>query len=351
MIAYGHPGPRSLCEEDAIVEFETEPPEVRDSDILVRVAFVGMNALDAKLRATGKATEDHPRVLGFEGAGRIYAVGSAVKGFAPGDRVAWLGQIDRPGATAEYTCVDHRLAALVPASVALEDAAALPIAFITAHGLLVNQMRLTGDNCGVLLIVNGAGSVGSAAIQIARKMTGMTVIATASRDETRDWCISLGAHHVISHRDSIKGALTGAGFRSVAAIASLSNTEANFSDLIKCLAPYGTIGIIDQPSTINAALLRPKAQRLVFEGAFIPALMQPDAMAAQGAVLGKVLKWMSDGTFRSIRHTPAETISTTSLKHAHRILQAKSGLGKTVLRLPKPPCAQNGSSADSGKKI
>lgn len=203
MIAFGHPGPRALCEDDAIVKFETEVPEMRETDVLVRVAYVGLNALDAKLRATAKATADQPRILGFEGVGQIEKVGSSVQDFAPGDRVAWLGQIDRPGATAEFTCVDHRLAALVPVSVASRDAAAMPMAYVTAYGLLINQMGLGQDQRGVLVIVNGAGGVGSAAIQIARQMTGMTVVATASRDETREWCRSLGAHEVISHRGNI----------------------------------------------------------------------------------------------------------------------------------------------------
>jgi NADPH2:quinone reductase len=333
MIAYGHPGPRALCEDDAIVRFETHRPEVRGTDILVRVAYVGMNALDAKLRATGKATADQPRILGFEGAGRIEAIGPATQGFSIGDRVAWLGQIDRPGAMAEYACVDYRLAALVPQVVSLQDAAAMPMAFVTAYGLLVNQMGLTPDHRGVLLIVNGAGGVGSAALQIARLMTGMTVIATASRDQTRDWCLALGAHSVISHRGNLCDTLRDAGYRHVAAIASLTNTQTNFPDLVKCLGPHGVIGIIDQPSSLNAALLRPKAQRLVFEGAFVPGLMQPEEMPGQGAVLARMLAAMSEGTLRSIRCTDPLPISVENLRHVHRRSEAGSNIGKTVLEV------------------
>lgn len=331
MIAYGHPGPRALCEVDAIVQFETDLPEVRETDVRVRVAYVGMNALDAKLRATGKATPDQPRILGFEGAGWVDAIGSAVRGFSPGDRVAWLGQIDRPGATAEFTCVDSRLTALVPKSVALQDAAAMPMAYVTAYGLLVNQMGLTHDHSGVLVIVNGAGGVGSAAIQIARQMTRMTVIATAGREATRDWTRSMGAHEIVSHHGNIYDNLKGVGYRQVAAIASLTNTQINFPDLIRCLAPHGIIGIIDQPTSLNVALLRPKAQRLVFEGAFVPALMQPDAMPAQGAVLKKMLEWMSDCTLRSIRYTDANYVSPETLRKAHLILESHSSIGKVVL--------------------
>jgi len=335
MIAFGHSGPRALCEDNAIVEFETDVPAVRETDLLVRVSYVGMNALDAKLRATAKATTDQPRILGFEGVGQIETVGSSVRDFAPGDRVAWLGQIDRPGATAEFTCVDHRLAALVPDSVASQDAAAMPMAYVTAYGLLINQMGLGQDQRGVLVIVNGAGGVGSAAIQIARQMTGMTVIATASRDETREWCRSLGAHEVISHRGNIADNLKNAGYRSVTAIASLTNTQTNFPDLLKRLVPNGTLGIIDQPASINAALLRPKAQRLAFEGAFVPSLMQPEAMRGQSAALEKMLGWMSDGTFQSIRYSAVDNISTGVLKEAHRKLEAQSGVGKTVLKVSR----------------
>jgi NADPH2:quinone reductase len=333
MIAYGHPGPRALSDVDAIVRFDAPPPEIGEADILVRVSYVGLNSLDAKLRATAKATADRPRILGFEGAGRIEAIGRAVSGFAVGDRVAWLGQIDRQGATAELASVDYRLAAQVPPCLSLEDAAATPMAFITAYGLLAKQMGLSRDQEGELLIVNGAGGVGSAAIQLARKLTAMTVVATASRTETRDWCRALGAHDVVSHSGDIAVNLKDAGYHVVAAIASLTNTQDNFTGLLKRLAPHGIIGVIDQPTLINAALLRPKAQRLAFEGAFVPSLMQPGAMPGQAAVLKMVLDWMSDGTLQSIRHGEITDISCDNLLQAHQKLEARLSIGKSVLRV------------------
>lgn len=333
MIAYGHPGPRDLSQDYAILRFETSCPEIGELDILLRVGFVGMTPIDAKLRNTGKATPEAPRILGFEGSGWVEAVGTAVRGFVPGDRVAWLGQVDRPGATADFTVVDHRLVSHVPKGLLLEDAAAVPMSFITAHGLLVDRMGLGTSNDGALLIVNGAGGVGSAAIQIARQVTGMQVIATAGRPDSREWCLAMGAHAVIDRRDGISNGLRAIGYKEVAAIASLTNTEANFPDLIRSLTPHGTLGIIDQPTILDAAGLRAKALRLTFEGAFVPALMKPTALSRQFMTLAHSLRQISEGGFLSILHGQPKDISCLNLVEMHRRLEAGTNIGKCVVKV------------------
>lgn len=333
MIAYGHPGPRQLTFDDAIVRFETNRPELGESDILLRVGFVGMNPIDAKLRSKGKATHERPRILGFEGSGWVEEVGTAVRGFVRGDRVAWLGQVDRPGSTADFTVVDYRLAAHVPEALSLEDAATVPMSFITARGLLLDRMGLCPEAEGTLLIVNGAGGVGSAAIQIARQMTEMHVIATASRPESRAWCFAMGAHSVVDHRDGILNGLRQGGHKVVNAIASLTNTQENFPDLTRVLSPHGTLGIIDQPTTLDMTGLRAKAHRLAFEGAFVPALMKPAAMDRQSMILAQSLSLTSEGYFKSIRNGAVTEMSCQNLIEAHKKLESGTNIGKQVIKI------------------
>lgn len=332
MIAYGHPGPRELNQDDAILRFETDRPEIGEFDILLCVGFVGMNPIDAKLRSKGKATTEAPRILGFEGSGWVEATGTAVRGFVPGDRVAWLGQVDRPGATAEFTVVDHRLVAHVPETLSLEDAAAVPMTFVTAHGLLLDRMGLSSVDDGALLIVNGGGGVGSAAIQVARKMTRMQVIATASRAASRDWCLAMGAHAVIDHRQSISDGLQAIGYKEVEAIASLTNTEENFPGLISILAPHGTLGIIDQPTTLDMTGLKARAHTLAFEGAFVPALMKPTALVRQFMILTQSLQLVSEGDFLSTRNGLVTDVSCQTLIEAHKNLEAGTNIGKQVMK-------------------
>ncbi len=333
MFALGHPGPRKITDENAFVEFEAPRPTPDDEDVLVKVAYSGINPIDAKLRGIGNSNSSNPRILGFEGSGWVEDVGSHAGDLRPGDRVAWLGQVDRAGSNAEFTLVNKHLVKTVPENVSLEDAAAVPLSFLTAFGLLFGQMGISEGQEGTLLIINGAGSVGSAAIQLALLHTKMTVIATASRPETVDWCRAMGAHKVISHRENLVEGLRAAGHKSVDAVASLSNTQANFSDILKCLAPHGTVGVIDEPDTLETKRLRVKAHRLAYEGVFVTALMQPDSLPRQGADLERILRWMSEGKLRSIRNTGSYHASCESLFQIHRILEAQKSIGKIVMRI------------------
>ena len=334
MFALGHPGPRKTTEKDVFVEFEAPRPTPDDTDVLIKVAYSGINPIDAKLRGISTSNSSDPRILGFEGSGWVEDVGSRDGDLRPGDRVAWLGQVDRAGSNAEFTLVNKNLVKAVPENISLEDAAAVPLSFLTAFGLLFGQMGISEGQEGTLLIINGAGSVGSAAIQLALLQTKMTVIATASRSETVDWCRAMGAHQVISHRENLVEGLRAAGHKSVDAVASLSNTQANFSDILKCLAPHGTVGVIDEPDSLNTKRLRVKAHRLAYEGVFVTALMQPDSLSRQGADLERILGWMAEGKLRSIRNTVSYQASCESLLQIHRILEAQKSIGKIVMKIP-----------------
>lgn len=339
MTAIGHPGPRPLSAADALVAMQIPVPAPGPRDLLVRVRAAAANPIDAKLRAGGKASADHPRILGFEAAGEVVAVGSGVRHFEVGDLVFHPGQIDRPGTFADFTRVDERIAGPMPKSLGFEDAAALPLTGLTAFELLFEQMGIAegtdsrkGPDSQVLLIINGAGGVGSIAIQLVRALTGMTVVATASRPESEAWCRAMGAHHVISHHQPLSQGLAALGLDAVDYVASLSNTADNMAEIIRCLRPFGMLGMIDQPATLDAMPLRTKAQRLAFEGVFVRALMKTPDMGRQGDILRRLSAMVDAGQLKTTRHDPPLPLDLDGVREGQMRMEAGTAIGKIVHR-------------------
>ncbi len=331
MKAIGHPGPRRIDAADALVLFETSVPEPGPRDILVKLRSVSVNSIDAKLRASGKASLEAPRILGFDGAGIVAAVGSDVTLFKPGDAVAFMGQVDRPGTFAEYSLVDERLAATKPPSIRFEDAAALPLVALTAYELLFERMGIREGEDGHLLIVNGAGGVGSIAIQLARQLTGLKVIATASRPETSAWCRELGAHEVISHqRAPLADELRGIGIAAVDYVASLSGTPERLPDIAACLRPFGTVGVTDQAPALDVMPLRAKSQSLAFEGVFVRSHIRTPDRHLQHEILERIMRLQESGRLHSLRRNAAPRLTTASAIEAHRVLESGRAIGKSA---------------------
>ncbi len=216
-IAFSEPGP--IDRPDALIDVELPMPEPGPHDLRVRVSAVSVNPVDTKVRKNRQPQAGRPEVLGWDAVGTVDAVGSEVQGFIPGDRVFYAGAIDRPGTNAQYHLVDARIVGHAPASLTDQEAAALPLTSITAWELLFERLGVTrggGQGQGqALLVVGGAGGVGSILIQLARQLTELTVIATASRPETKEWCRSLGAHHVIDHSQPLVPQLQEAGHAEV----------------------------------------------------------------------------------------------------------------------------------------
>jgi len=229
--------PQSLFD----VELPTPAPGGRD--LLVRVEAVSVNPVDTKLRAPKPHVEAQPKVLGYDAAGTVEAVGSAVAGFKPGDRVYYAGDVTRPGSNAQFQLVDAQLAAAMPRSLDFADAAALPLVAITAWELLFQRMPFDSEHGGEgqsLLVIGGAGGVGSIAIQLARR-AGFTVIATASRADSTDWCRAMGAQHVVNHRQPLAPQLAALGFATIDAALNLADTDAYWDELGALLAPQGHV--------------------------------------------------------------------------------------------------------------
>jgi len=324
-----------IDDPDSLVDVELPQPAPGGHDLRVRVEAVSVNPVDTKVRAPKSQVEAQPKVLGYDAAGVVDAVGAAVEGFRPGDRVYYAGDVTRAGSNAEFQLVDARLAAAMPRSLDFAAAAALPLVAITAWELLFQRMPFDSGQGGKgksLLVIGGAGGVGSIAIQLARR-AGFSVIATASRPETVDWCRAMGAQHVINHREPLVPQLAAPGFEQIDAALNLADTDRYWDDLGTLLAPQGHVGLIVEP---KGALrigdpYKAKCIGIHWEMMFARARFRTPDMAEQGRILARVAALVDAGELKSIQREALSPINAANLREAHRRLESGASIGKLVL--------------------
>ncbi len=333
-VAYLQPLP--IDHIDALLDADLPEPEPLAHDLRVRVAAVSVNPVDTKIRRGVKPAAGQPKVLGWDAVGVVDAVGDAVTLFKPGDRVWYAGDITRAGSNAELQCVDERLVGRAPATLSDAEAAALPLTSITAWELLFDRFGVTPDTRGTLLIVGAAGGVGSILIQLARQLTALTVVATASRAATQDWVRQLGAHQVIDHRQPLAAQvqrLVEAGqITPVTHVASLTQTDQHWDQLVELLAPQGKIGLIDDPaSPLDVMQLKRKSLSLHWELMFTRSLFHTADMQRQHDLLNRVADLVDAGRVRSTLAQHFGTINAANLRRAHAQIESGTTLGKIVL--------------------
>lgn len=320
---------------EAFADVQLPDPTPGPGDLLVRVHAVSVNPVDVKVRAPKDKVESSPRVLGWDAAGVVEAVGKDVKRFRPGDEVFYAGSIAKPGTNSELHVVDARIVGRKPRGLTFAQAAAMPLTSITAWELLFERLGVpqhkTGTRKDALLVVGGAGGVGSMAIQIASKLTDLTVIATASRPETVEWCKTLGAHHVVDHRQPLAEqvkALVPGGVRYVMA---LTATEQHFAQLVELMAPFGQMGIIDDPQTpLDVTAMKRKSLALHWELMFTRALYDADPLSQQ-RLLDTVADLVEGGTLRTTMTQDFGPLTAANLRRAHAAVETGRTLGKIVL--------------------
>ena len=325
-----------IDDPQSLVDVELPDPSAPTGhDLLVRVDAVSVNPVDTKVRSPKPQVEAQPKVLGYDAAGIVEAIGDAVTAFKPGDRVYYSGDITRPGSNAQLQLVDSRLVGHAPNSLDQAQAAALPLTAITAWELLFQRMPYDSENGGQgksLLIIAGAGGVGSIAIQLARR-AGFTVIATASREDTIAWCRELGAHHVIDHRQPLGPQLSSLGFETVDAALNLYDTNRYWKELGELLAPQGHVGLIVEPKD-PVPLGDPykfKCIGIHWEMMFGRPRFRTSDMDEQGRILQRIAQLIDAGELRGTHRETLGTINATNLREAHRRLESGTTIGKLVL--------------------
>ncbi|MCS0495274.1 zinc-binding alcohol dehydrogenase family protein [Ancylobacter sp. MQZ15Z-1] len=334
MKAIGFYEPLPIDDERALVEIEMPMPELRPRDLLVRIEAVSVNPVDVKVRASAVPPAGEPRILGFDAVGVVEAVGAEAQLFKPGDAVFYAGSIDRQGTNAEFHAVDERIVGRKPATLTSAQAAALPLTSITAWELLFDRLRVSYGvkaQDGAILIVNGAGGVGSILTQIARRLTGLTVIATASRPETIDWVKEMGAHHVIDHRQPLDEGLKAIGIPEVQYVAGLTATEHHLPAIVNALAPQGALALIDDPKVLDVVPFKRKSLALHWELMFTRPLFQTPDLIRQHRLLNEVAALVDEGLLRTTFKHEIGPISVDGLREAHRLLESGRSIGKAVL--------------------
>jgi len=334
MRAIAYQTPQPITAETALVDIELPTPAPLGRDLLVEIKAVSVNPVDTKVRSKAAPPEGEWRVLGFDAAGFVKAVGPDVTLFKPGDAVFYAGSIDRPGTNAEFHLVDERIVGRKPASLDFAAAAALPLTAITAWEMLFDRLKVRDGVPGAanaILIVGGAGGVGSIAVQLARSLTDLTVIATASRPETAAWVKDLGAHHVVDHSKPLEAEVAALGIGAPAVVFSTTNTAQHLPAIIETIAPQGRFGLIDDPATLDVMPFKRKAVSTHWELMFTRPLFQTPDMIEQHNLLNAVSQLVDEGTIRTTLAETLGTINAENLRKAHSLIESGRTRGKLVL--------------------
>lgn len=328
MKAVGYTRSLPISDPASLEDLELPEPTPESRDLRVKVHAISVNPVDAKIRMRMAGENGQPRVLGWDVAGVVEAAGERTSRFKPGDEVFYAGSLTRPGANSEYHVVDERLVGRKPKTLSFAEAAAMPLTSLTAWELLFDRLGVAEDAAGTLLIVGGAGGVGSMLIQIARQLTRLTVVATASRKATHDWCRTLGAHTVVDHTKLAED-LAAVGAPDY--VAALTGSDKHFPTLAECLAPQGRIAIIDDPETLDATLLKRKSASLHWEFMFTRPMFETADMARQGEILDRVADLVDAGKLRTTMRELLGLIDAKTLRNAHERLESGQTIGKLVL--------------------
>jgi zinc-binding alcohol dehydrogenase family protein len=323
-----------LDRPDALLDLEVPVPEPGALDLRVKVAAIAVNPVDIKIRLSRNPAASAPEVLGWDAVGLVDAMGGLVQGFELGDRVYYAGAIDRPGSNAEYHLVDARIVGHAPRSVSDAQAAALPLTAITAWELLFDRLQVTqgGEHGKVLLVVGAAGGVGSILVQLARQLTALTIVGTASRPGSQDWVRQLGAHYVIDHRQAFAEQLSALGLGEIDFIASLTNTDQHWKSIVQAIRPQGRISLIDDPiQPLDIMPLKRKCASLHWEFMFARSLYQTEDMGRQGEILNRVAALIDGRRVRSTLNRSLSPISAAKVREAHRVLESGQAVGKIAL--------------------
>ncbi|MBT8363059.1 MAG: zinc-binding alcohol dehydrogenase family protein [Deltaproteobacteria bacterium] len=331
-VAYKTPGP--IDSEDSLVDITLEKPGAEGRDLLVKIMAVSVNPVDTKVRMGMQPEGSEWRVLGWDAAGVVDAVGPTVQDFKPGDQVFYAGSIARPGTNSEYHLVDERIVGRKPTSLSNAEAAALPLTSITAWEMLFDRLevkRPTQQGGNTILIIGGAGGVGSITIQLLRELTDLAIIATASRPETQDWVRECGAHHVIDHRQPLAPQVEALGLGAPGFVFSTTQTDKHYADIVELIAPQGRFGLIDDPEVLDVMPLKLKAVSLHWELMFTRSLFGTPDMAEQGKLLNEVSELVDAGRIRSTATEVAGKIDAATLRAVHTQIETGTVRGKIVL--------------------
>lgn len=321
---------------ESLVDLELPKPKATGRDVLVRVNAIAVNPVDTKIRKPRDKIEPEPKILGWDAAGEVVEVGPDVTLFNVDDLVYYAGDVTRSGCNAEYQLMDERIVGHKPKKLSFEETAAMPLTSVTAWEALFDRLGIAEDvvknQNKSILIIGGAGGVGSIAIQLASKVAGLKVIATASRPETIAWVTNLGANHVINHREDLIAQMQAIQIPQVDYILCNNDTDAYFQTMAELIKPQGKIcSIVETTKSVNVDLLKSKSVTFVWEFMFTRSMFKTPDMIEQHHILERAAKLIDSGTLRTTVNEVMSPINAKNLRAAHAQLEAGNTIGKIVL--------------------
>lgn len=316
----------------SLQDINIEKPTPGPRDVLVQVKAIAVNPVDTKIRMRITPDDNSYKVIGWDASGEVVAVGSDVQNYKPGDEVWYAGALNRPGCNAQFQIVDERIVGCKPKSLSHAEAAALPLTTITAWELLFERLQVPTDKPAVLLVTGAAGGVGSILVQLAKQLTRATVVATASRAETKAWVTQLGADVVLDHSQPLSDELAKHKLADVTHVASLTHTAEHFAELVKMLRPQGRLALIDDPTEpLDFSSMKQKSLSLQWEFMFTRSLFETDDMDNQRQLLNEVAALVDAGKIKTTLGEHLGTINAANLRRAHQQLEQHTAIGKLVL--------------------
>lgn len=339
MKAIGYTQSLPIEESNSLIDIEIPKPIATGYDLLIKINAIAVNPVDCKIRTRVSAEEGQHKVIGWDAVGEVIATGESASQYKVGDLVYYAGDLNRQGCNAEYQLVDERIVGLKPESLSDEEAAALPLTSITAWELLFEHLTIKKQapdsdekSNEVILVVGSAGGVGSILLQLARKITGATIIATASRESSQTWVKQLGADYVVDHTKPLKPQIDALNIAPVTHVASLNGTGSYFDSYIELLAPFGKIAMIDDPQTpLDIMKMKPKSLSFHIEFMFARTMFNASDLQEQGRLLNQVANLVDQGVIKTTVGKHLGSINADNLKAAHIELESGTAIGKIVL--------------------
>ncbi|NUF82609.1 zinc-binding alcohol dehydrogenase family protein [Acinetobacter seifertii] len=329
-VAYQKAGP--ITSPEALLDIELDTPVAEGHDLLVRVQAISVNPVDTKIRKNVSA-ESGWKVLGWDAVGVVEATGDKVTQFKVGDVVWYAGALNRQGSNSELQLVDERIVGHKPKNLEATEAAALPLTAITAWEMLFDRLQVpkTAPENTIILVIGGAGGVGSITIQLLKQLTNLTIIATASRPETKEWVKQLGADYVLDHRESLAPQIKQLDLNAPSYVFSTTQTDQHLSDIVELIAPQGHFGLIDDPEQLDIKPFKSKSVSVHWEFMFTRSMFQTEDMQKQSELLNEVSKLVEEGKIKTTVTEVLSPINAENLKQIHQQIESGKTKGKIVL--------------------
>jgi zinc-binding alcohol dehydrogenase family protein len=339
MKAIGYATSLPITDVKSLLDIEMPMPVARERDILVKVSAIAVNPVDYKIRQNVATDDGGYKVIGWDAMGEVVAVGENVVQFKLGDKVYYAGDLNRQGSNAEYQLVDERIVGFKPKSLSDADAAALPLTTITAWELLIEHLSIKQQSPEaiqktdeIILVVGAAGGVGSILLQLAKTLTGATIIATASRQSSQDWAKKLGADYIVDHTQPLQPQIEALNIGQVTHVASLNGSPNYMQSYTELLVPFGKIALIDGPGAFDISNLKVKSLSLHWEYMFARSMHNSADMIEQSHLLNRVADLVDQGYIQATTGKNLGKINAANLRAAHSELESGTSIGKIVLQ-------------------